>query len=35
MENIVITGATSGFGVNWLYQLDKVKTAVFFVLGTR
>lgn len=33
MENIVITGATSGFGVNWLYELDKVKEAVFFVLG--
>lgn len=33
MENIVITGVTSGFGVNWLYQLDKAKHATFFVLA--
>lgn len=33
MENIVITGATSGFGVNWLYLLDKTKKCRFFVLG--
>ncbi|MCJ8319809.1 MAG: SDR family NAD(P)-dependent oxidoreductase [Colwellia sp.] len=33
MENIVITGVTSGFGVNWLYQLDSAKNAVFYVLG--
>ncbi len=33
MEHIVITGATSGFGVNWIYELDKTREAVFFVLG--
>jgi NAD(P)-dependent dehydrogenase (short-subunit alcohol dehydrogenase family) len=33
MESIVITGVTSGFGINWLYELDKTKSAVFFVLG--
>ncbi len=33
METIVITGATSGFGVNWLYQLDETKQCRFFILG--
>jgi len=33
MEVIVITGATSGFGVDWLYELDKSKNAVFLILG--
>jgi len=33
MQNIVITGVTSGFGVNWLYELDNAKKAVFYILG--
>ncbi|MEP4889691.1 MAG: SDR family NAD(P)-dependent oxidoreductase [Aliiglaciecola sp.] len=33
METVVITGATSGFGVNWLYQMDESKQCCFFVLG--
>jgi len=33
MEVIVITGVTSCFGVNWLYELDMSKNAIFFILG--
>lgn len=33
MEHIVISGVTSGFGVNWLYELDRTKEAVFLVLA--
>ena len=33
MEVIVITGVTSGFGVNWLHELDKSKNAVLIILG--
>lgn len=33
MKKIAITGVTSGFGVEWLYQLDKSESAVFFVLA--
>jgi len=33
MKAIVITGVTSGFGMHWLYKLDKIEQAVFFVLA--
>ena len=33
MENIVITGVTSGFGINWLYELDKGSDITFFILA--
>ncbi len=33
MKNIVINGVTSGFGTDWLYQLDKRESATFFVLA--
>jgi len=33
MQRIVITGVTSGFGQQWLYQLDKQPDIEFFVLA--
>jgi NAD(P)-dependent dehydrogenase (short-subunit alcohol dehydrogenase family) len=33
MENIVITGVTSGFGIHWLYELDKGSDITFFILA--
>lgn len=33
MQRIVITGVTSGFGQQWLYQLDKQSDVEFFVLA--
>ncbi|ROR99008.1 NAD(P)-dependent dehydrogenase (short-subunit alcohol dehydrogenase family) [Sinobacterium caligoides] len=33
MEKIVISGVTSGFGIEWLYELDKDKQAEFFILA--
>ncbi len=33
MKKIAITGVTSGFGVNWLYQLDRADNVVFYVLA--
>lgn len=33
MKKIAITGVTSGFGVNWLYQLDKASNIIFYVLA--
>jgi len=33
MEKIVISGVTSGFGVEWLYELDVKKNAEIFVLA--
>lgn len=33
MEKIVMSGVTSGFGIEWLYALDKDRNAEFFVLA--
>jgi NAD(P)-dependent dehydrogenase (short-subunit alcohol dehydrogenase family) len=33
MKRIVMTGVTSGFGQQWLYQLDKQQDIEFFVLA--
>ena len=33
MQRIVITGVTSGFGQQWLYELDKQSDIEFFVLA--
>lgn len=33
MEKIIISGVTSGFGIEWLYELDKTKKAEFFILA--
>ncbi|WP_163936032.1 SDR family NAD(P)-dependent oxidoreductase [Paraferrimonas sp. SM1919] len=33
MEKIAISGVTSGFGIEWLYELDKKDQVEFFVLA--
>jgi NAD(P)-dependent dehydrogenase (short-subunit alcohol dehydrogenase family) len=33
MEKVVISGVTSGFGIEWLYKIDEEKKAEFFILA--